>query len=82
MAMRRTEEILLLNKWLWITILGCIAVMIGPILIIYIIALMPVTFKVASMLVIMIGWGVAGGYKDWAVARRKEQKLFTQATET
>ena len=82
MAMRRTEDIFLLNKWLWITILGCTAVIIGPMLIIYIITLMPMTFKLASMVAIMICWGIAGGYKDWVVARRKEQKLLTQASET
>jgi len=36
---------------------------------------LPATAKAIALFGIIIGWGIAGGYKDWIQARRKEGKL-------
>lgn len=66
---------LLLNKWYWIIVFGCFAVIIGPLITIYIILFLPSTIKAVMVFGIIIGWSIAGGYKDWVKTRRKEQKL-------
>jgi len=81
MAMKRTIDLFILNKWIWIIVFGCAAVIVGPVLIIYLIVLVPAPLKVAATFGIMIGWGVAGGYKDWILAKRQEQKILSKATE-
>jgi uncharacterized protein involved in cysteine biosynthesis len=65
---------LLLDRWYWITILGCSAVMIGPFLTIYIIILLPGILKAVAALSLIAGWILAGSYKDWAKAKHKEEK--------
>jgi len=66
---------LLLNKWYWITVFGCFAVMIGPLITIYLILFLPAAAKAITLFGIIIGWSIAGGYKDWIKARRKEEKF-------
>jgi len=65
---------LLFEKWLWITILGCIAIVIFPLVIVYGIFYLPVEGKVAALFTILGGWGIAGGYKDYAMSKRKEKE--------
>lgn len=66
---------LLLNKWLWITILGCSAIMIGPFIVIYMVLLLPQPLKPVFFITLIVGSGIAGGYKDWAIAKHREEKL-------
>jgi len=69
---------LLLNKWFWITILGCWAVMIGPFIFLTLMIYLPAPVKVAGLFCLLVGWGVASGYKDWVQARRQEQKIHPE----
>jgi len=71
---------LLLNKWLWITILGISAVMIGPFITIYAILAMPPEYRGPATVLIIIGWGFASGHKDWAISKRKEEKFRASVT--
>ena len=66
---------LLLNRWFWITVLGCWAVMVGPLIIITLMIYLPAPVKVAGLFGLLVGSGIAGGYKDWVKARRQEQQL-------
>jgi len=73
--MRFPLDWLLLNKWLWITIFGCWLVMIGPVIFVYFMLFLPPPIKMIVFFGIIVGWGVAGGYKDWVMARRKEVRF-------
>ncbi len=65
---------LLLNKWLWITILGCWAVAVGPVVVLYLLLFLPGPTKVVGVFGLIIGWGVASGYKDWIKTRKREEE--------
>ena len=69
---------LLLNKWLWFTVLGCWAVMIGPFIVITVMMHLPAPIKMAGLFGLLVGYGVASGYKDWIQARKREQQLHPE----
>jgi len=73
--MRFPLDWLLLDRWYWITIFGCFAVIIGPLIMIYIIIFLPAPLRPVAVFCIIVGWSLAGGYKDWIKARRKEERL-------
>ncbi len=76
--MRFPLDWLLLNKWLWITVLGCSAVLVGPLFIIYLMLILPGPIKTVAIFGIIIGGGITSGYKDWILARRQEEKPFRE----
>ncbi len=65
---------MLSEEWLWIIILGLAVVLIGPLLIIWVILYLPIELKVVATALIIIGWGVAAGYKDWLQNKRREEE--------
>jgi len=73
---------LLFNKWLWITIFSCLAISIGPFFAIYGLLLSPEPLRPFLFFGIIIGWGVAAGYKDWVIAKHQEEKFNWQAKTT
>lgn len=62
------------QKWLWVVILLLIVVMVGPLLIVYLILLLPFPFNTISTIFLVVGWGAAAGYKEWIRAKREEEK--------
>jgi len=65
---------LLASRWLWITIVGSIAVVTLPWFLIYFIVVLPFPLNAILNWTIIIGWGVAAGYKDWQLYKKKEEK--------
>jgi len=65
---------LLESKWLWITIAGMILVTLIPWYAIYVILLLPSPINAIVVWSLIIGWGVAAGYKDWQLYKKKEEK--------
>jgi len=65
---------ILSEKWLWIVILALIVILVGPLLIVYFILLLPFPFNMISTILLVLGWGIAAGYKEWVTAKRKEEK--------
>jgi len=55
--------------WLWITIVVCIAVLVGAMLLVWLILQLPEMYRSVAVLALFIGWGIAGGYKDYLKAR-------------
>jgi len=64
---------ILKEVWLWITIFVCIAVAVGSFLLIWAILQLPETYRAVAVIVLILGWGVAGGYKDYLKARKMSQ---------
>jgi len=62
------------EKWLWITILALIVIGGMAFVIIWAILLLPTEGKVIATFLILIGWGVAAGYKEWVQHKREEQR--------
>jgi len=73
---------LLFNKWLWI-IIGCMsAILIGPFFMLYFILILPAEFRGIAIVMVVLGWGIVGGYKDWVIAKHQEEKMKIPTTET
>lgn len=62
------------EEWLWLTILALIAILVLPLMIVWLILALPGELKLVATIVIVVGWGVAAGYKDWLVERRREEE--------
>jgi hypothetical protein len=65
------------EKWIWITIGCCIAVLILPYSVLLMISMLPDALKAVAVFTIIILWGIAAGYKDWLmdVKKRKEKEI-------
>ncbi len=73
--MRFPLKWLLFNQWIWIIISGMSAILIGPFIVIYGIFALPLPYRGFAVVTIVIGWGIASGYKDWVINKRREEKL-------
>jgi len=62
------------EKWLWYIILALILIVVVPLMVIWLITYLPPELKLVTTVLLIIGWGVAAGYKDWIVHKRKEEK--------
>jgi len=83
--LREFEEILditLFNKWLWIIIGGMAAIVILPLAIMSIILLSPSWLATVITIFVIIGWGVAGGYKEYLLHKRKQEKAKLHGQDT
>lgn len=67
---------LLFNKWLWIIIFSLSAIAIGPFIVIYIILALP-SPELRSVATVMIisGWGIAAGLKDWVISKHQQERM-------
>ncbi len=62
------------EEWLWIVVVALAAILVLPILIVWVILSLPDYMKVVATVLIVVGWGFAAGYKDWLVAKRREDE--------
>jgi len=62
------------EQWLWILVFALAAILVFPLLIVWIVLSLPDYMKIVATVLIVIGWGVASGYKDWLVAKRREDE--------
>jgi len=62
------------EEWLWLIIIALAAILILPLLIVWVILALSAELKVVATILIVVGWGVAAGYKDWLVAKRREEE--------
>ena len=82
--LREIKEILditLFNKWLWIIIGAMCAIAMGPFLIISVALTFPPWIGTTIMILVIIGSGIAGGFKEWSLHKRKEEKMKVSGQE-
>jgi len=65
---------ILSEEWLWIIVLALIVILIGPLLIVWLVLALPAELKLVATVLIVIGWGVASGYKDWILEKRRREE--------
>ncbi len=65
---------ILKEKWLWYIILALILILVMPLVVIWMITYFPPELKLVATILLIVGWGVAAGYRDWVVHKRKEEK--------
>jgi len=74
---------LLFNKWLWIIILSLSAILVGPFIVIILILNLPSPeLRGVATFMIVFGWGIAAGFKDWVISKRSEERMKPHAFET
>ena len=65
---------ILTEKWLWIIIISCILIMVGPLLIVWVILNLPYPLNTIATICLIGGYGVAAGYREWVLSKRKERR--------
>ena len=65
---------ILREEWLWIIIVSIVLVLVLPLVVIWLILDLPPAARFIVTVAIIIGWGVAAGYKDWLISKRKEEE--------
>jgi len=65
---------ILSEQWLWIIIASLFIVVILPLVVIWVILYLPPEMKLVATILIIVGWGVAAGYKDWIISKRAEER--------
>jgi len=62
------------QKWFWIIFLALVAIFILPFILILFVLALPGDLRLIMTILLVIGWGVAAGYRDWVKSRRKEEE--------
>jgi len=65
---------ILKERWFWITVIALILVFTTPFIVIIMILNLPPALKIVATVLIITGWGIAAGYKDWVKSKRKEEE--------
>ena len=65
---------ILTEKWFWIVVLLLSIVIVGALLLVYLIVLLPFPFNTILTILLVVGWGIAAGYKEWIMSKSKEKK--------
>jgi len=80
-SLRETLSLLwsiLTSRWYWIILTAVSAIIITPFLLILLIINLPPPWNFLSTLLIVVAWGLAAGYKDWIIAKAREERQKTQ----
>jgi hypothetical protein len=75
--LREIEDILditLFNQWLWIIVVCAGAIVVFPFLVLIALMKSPPWLGATVTILIIVGWGIAGGYKDWLMHKHKQEK--------
>jgi len=65
---------ILTERWLWIIILVIFLIIATPLAVLWIILNLPFPYNTIATILLVILWGVAAGYKEWVIEKRKEEE--------
>lgn len=60
------------ERWFWIVFLALVTIILAPFIVVSVILSLPPIFRLVSMIVLVVCWGVAGAYKEWIKSKREE----------
>jgi uncharacterized membrane protein len=66
------------EEWYWIIVISVILILVLPLAIVWFLLKLPPELAFVATILLLIGWGVAAGYKDWLMARRAEEEKKKQ----
>jgi uncharacterized membrane protein len=69
----------LTQKWLWIIVFSLILIVVFPVLLALLIISLPPPHNAIATFILVIGWGIAAGYKDWIISKEREQKQIEES---
>jgi uncharacterized membrane protein len=67
------------EPWLWIIIVALILMMVLPLVVIWFVLTLPPELAFVATILILVTWAVAGGYRDWLIHKRSEDKKQEQS---
>jgi len=62
------------ERWFWVIVIALVSILIIPFFIAMFILILPPDLRLVMTLLLVVGWGIAAGYKDWVLSKRKEEK--------
>lgn len=62
------------QRWFWIIVIAVVAVFITPFFIVSFILALPLELRLLATILLVVGWGIAAGYKDWIQSKRREEE--------
>lgn len=62
------------DKWVFIIVVSVALVITVPLFIVWFVLQLGPELRLAATILIIVIWGVVSGYKDWIIAKRKEEK--------
>lgn len=69
------------DNWFWIIVLSVVLIITVPFFVVWGILYLPPLWAAVATFAIIIMWGVAAGYKDWVISRRRESEKPGQTPE-
>ena len=66
-------DITLFNRWLWVIVGAVMAIVILPFALMMVLMNLPGWLTASIIILVMISWGVVGGYKDWLLHKREQE---------
>lgn len=66
------------SNWYWTIVVMASTIMIAPFVLLLLILRLPTPLNLISTLLIVAGGGVAAGYKDWRIAKEREEEQKIQ----
>lgn len=64
---------LIREKWVWIIIGLCSLVLVGPYALMLVIMWLPEFLRPLTIWMLLVSSGIAGGYKDWLMDKKKRE---------
>jgi len=62
------------EKWFWTIVFSLILIICIPLVVVWVILILPYPLNFILTVMIFIAWGVAAGYKDWIMSKKEEEK--------
>ena len=69
---RRMSEVF--SRWTWIVVVCMVLILVVPLIVVWTIIELPPELRLVGTISIILLWGVVAGYKDWVIAKRREQE--------
>lgn len=64
----------IVDVWFFIIVVSVTLVISVPLLVVWFILQLSPEVRLVATIVIMVVWGIVSGYKDWIIAKRKEEE--------
>jgi hypothetical protein len=62
------------SRWYWFIVAAAALIITAPYFILMLLISLPPPWNALTFFLIIGGWGVASGYKDWVIFKSKEEK--------
>jgi len=61
-------------RWYWFIVASVIAIVTAPFFMLMLIINLPPPWNAITVFLLIGGWGIVAGYKDWTIFKSKEEK--------